>query len=161
MRISTEELDRIIRMAIGQSCWYVSVGGSTLPSFSLSMGRKLKRERPLRNKAHSEDYRKYRGESSLLVWCSWRLDTKHSAIVSSDDDEKAITRGLNSLQGKKLLDIGIQEPVWDATFVFSDDVTLKVFCDHTNQNPSFEGNWEWASTEKKIYIGPGNKIEVA
>jgi hypothetical protein len=55
-------------------CWYVSCGGAVGPSFQLALGNRVLRNRPLKNSAHPDEFRRFEGEANLLVWCSWRLD---------------------------------------------------------------------------------------
>jgi len=159
-KMTTDSFE-IVKASVGEVCWYVSVGGCTLPSFELALGKKLEREQPLKNPAHTDEYRQYRGESSLLVWCSWRLDSEQSSIVSSDDDGETIKAELRVLIGPTFLEIIVHEPVWDAVLRFSGGLSLKIFCDHTEQDPSLDGNWEWETTDGKLFVGPGNKLEVA
>ena len=160
MDVSADRLSGTLRKIIGQACWYIGVGGCTLPSFSIALGRRVKRQYPLRNPSATEEFRLYKGESTLLVWCTWRLDSKNSAIASSDDNEATIVTGLNRLKGKKLVGVEVIGPVWDAIFEFSDDLKLKIFCDHTSPEGSFDGNWEFATGDVQVYLGPGNKCEI-
>jgi len=154
-----ESFGSAIRQALGAACWYVSVGGSSLPSFSLALGKQMPRETPLKNRAHSGEFRRCEGEFTLLVWCAWRLDSDDSPIASSDDNESTITTSLRLLNGESLQDVSVQAPAWDCVLAFSSGLTLRIFCDHTEKQPSFDGNWEWTSPGVRISTGPGKKYE--
>jgi hypothetical protein len=43
---------------------------------------------------------------------------------------------------------------------FSGGYRLKVFCDHTQSDPSFDGNWDAFIGDTVIAAGPGTKLEV-
>jgi hypothetical protein len=143
-----------------KKCWYASCGGVAGATFALALGRKIRRINPLKNKSHSDDYRQYEGEVNLYVWCTWRLDSKEGPITSSDDSKKGIAKALDQLLGKKVTDIRVDIPCWDLHVMFSDGLSLHVFCDHLQNKPSFDGNWEVWLRQKAVFFGPGSKHEI-
>lgn len=146
---------------IGLECWYVSAGGNYVgSSFSLALGGKVPRERPLTNTAHSDEFRNYKGEANLLVWCSWRLDGQESPQSSSDDTDEGRLRALDQLVGARVVDVVVERPAWDLKLLFSPFYSLKLFCDHVPGDPSFDGNWELHTPSGGCYFGPGAKMLV-
>src|SRR5439155_19032144 len=121
----------------------------------LALGEKVPRRAPLKNPAHSEEYRRFEGEANLLVWCSWRLDGPHRPLSSSDDSSEAIAQELGQLVGSQVESLGLTPPAWDLTVAFSRGLVLRIFCDHLPGNPSFDGNWELWGRDAVGFVGPG------
>src|SRR5262245_31199240 len=136
------DLSTLVDGLRGLRCWYVSCGGAAGPTFQLALGGKVPRKVPLKNPAHSEDYRRHEGETNLMDWCSWRLDGPDRPFTSSDDSEEGMTRELARLVGASVESVAVVAPAWDLTVAFSNGLCLRVFCDHLPGEPSFNGNWE-------------------
>jgi hypothetical protein len=154
-RTSTVRMSEVVNALVGKRCWYVSAGGAG-PSFGLAFGKKLMRQQPLTNKAHSPEYRKFEGESNLLVWCSWRLDAASRPLVSSDDKTAVIREGVGRLAGARVEQVRLEKPAWDLALRFSNDLRLKLFCDHVSEAASFDGNWELWLKDRVIVVGLGS-----
>ena len=161
MNTSSEQVLAILKPALRKVCWHVSVGGCTLPTFSLAIGGKAKRDRALRNPAQPVAFRKYEPEVSLFVWCAWRLDRGDLVEASNDGSASEITRGLKRLVGKSVVKIEITPPAWDLALHFDDCFRLTVFCNHAGKKPSFKGNWQAKVQHTRVFVGPGTKLEVA
>ena len=155
MNQPNNKLLKIFAPALQQICWHVSVGGCTLPSFSLAIGGKIKRDKPLRNQAQPEAFRYYDPEISFLVWCAWRLDRGDSVLVSHEGNEEEIMGNLKLLVGKALTEITVAPPAWDLVLNFTEGLKLAIFCDHAGQKPKFNGNWQARVKGVKVYAGPG------
>jgi hypothetical protein len=153
-------LQATLRKALGRRCWHVSVGGVTLPTFSIALGRKVPRERPLRNRKQPKVFREFQGEVSLLVWCVWRLDRRDRVVVSSDGRDSQIVKGLDCLLAKSLLRIKVVPPAWDLTLTFSDGYTLRVFCNHAGDKPTVHGNWQARVVNRRVSVGPGESLQM-
>lgn len=157
---SVRQILAFLKPALGKLCWHVSVGGCTLPTFSLAIGAKRKRERALRNPSQPLAFRKYEPEVSFYIWCTWRLDSRNAVIVSSDGSAVEIERGLGRLVGLPLTGVRVRRPAWDLSLRFGDDLHLIVFSDHAGRRPSFDGNWEATVLSRALYAGPGGKLEI-
>ncbi len=149
------ELQTLVRSITGLSCWYVSCGGVTLPTFQLALGNKVPREKPLNNSAHPEEFRRFKGEANLLVWCSWRLDGADGPLTSSDDTPTNIKNQLNQLIDARVESVDVAAPAWDLTVRFANGLQLHAFCDHVPGDPSFDGNWEMWRGDVAVVVGPG------
>lgn len=154
------QVDRTASALCAKKCWYTSCGGSAGSTFQLALGEKVPRSAKVANEAHSEEYRRFEGEVSLLVWCTWRLDSAERPVSSSDDTSENIERALNTLVGRTVLDVRIDRPGWDLHLTFSDGYVLRVFCDHVPGDPSFDGNWELFLQTEIISVGVGSKWTV-
>jgi hypothetical protein len=146
------------RRLVGQRCWHVSAGESTLPSFTLVLGDMIRRQRPLRNQSQPETFRLNRGSTELLVWCSWRLQDADSVLASSDQGTEPLTE-LQQLIGQSVVSVECTPPAWDLRLRFSNERVLVVFCDHADEGASIAQNWELYSVDKTIRTGPGVEWE--
>lgn len=150
-------MNQRLRTAIGalkgERCWYVSCGGSAGASFSLAFGGKLKRESPLKNKAHPPAFRNNDPEFEVLVWSSWRLSKGSRVLATSDawDERPDSAARLRSLKGLRVAKVGVGGEFGDLTLSFSDGRRLDVFCDRFRTPSSIENNWE-------LFGGP-NRID--
>jgi len=152
------KLREIFAPAIQQKCWHVSVGGCTLPTFSLAIGAKIKRDKPLKNQAQPEVFRNYRPEISFLIWCAWRLHHGDSVLVTHKGDEDEIVGNLRLLVGNSLTEIGVAPPAWDLMLNFTEGFKLAIFCDHAGKKPVFDGNWQARVKGVEVNAGPGSHL---
>jgi len=151
------DIKKLLTPLVGLRCWHVGTGELLGSSFGLALGRKHRRRFSLSNPTQNIEFREYMGEVSLLVWCTWRLDGPVEAVTSSDEDYEAMATGLKVLVGQKILKIEVSPPAWDLCITFSNDLQLRVFCDHVPGNPSFDGNWQARVRDTIVAVGPGYK----
>lgn len=150
----------LVNRLISLECWYVSAGGAVGTTFQLALGRRIPRDRPLDNQAHSQDYRDSEGEANLLVWCDWRLDGKDEPVTSCDDTPERVRAGLERIVGHKVTAAILVPPAWDLGLEFDGGLILKIFADHVPGDPSFDGNWDLSLQDVGLYVGPGAKLEI-
>lgn len=150
------EQSAVVDALVGKECWYVSCGGPIGSSFELAFGSKVPRRKRLKNPTHTEDFRNYEGESNLLVWCTWRLDSPTQPISGADATQKHFGEALQNLVGANVKSVVITAPGWDMKVVFSNGLTLNVFCDHVGDEPSFSSNWELWGGSGGIVIAAGS-----
>jgi hypothetical protein len=144
----------VVQQLVGQRCWYVSVGGTTWPSFILVCGDVVPRDMPLRNRMHPEHFRYNQGSVELLVWCAWRLQTG-SAVIASSDDEEAAARALDVLTDATVVSAHCAAPAWDLDLVFSSQLVMKVFADRHGRDRGIRQNWELWTPGAHACAGPG------
>jgi hypothetical protein len=154
-----KDLRKCLSYIINLECWYVNAGYGVGSSFSISLGKKVPRKIPIKNPKQSEEYQRYEGEADLLIWCSWRLDSKIAPVASSDENSTVIASSLKILIEKKILAVKVYEPAWDLYIKYSNDLKLHVLCDHIPGNPSFNGNWDIKVGDTIISVGPGYRLE--
>ena len=152
--IPNEILTRLTDVS-GSACWHVGAGGAVGSSFSLALGAKVLRERPLRLADESDEFKFYQGAFEFLVWCTWRLEGEAGPVSSGDQEPENIVRALDVLRGKTLLEATVQPRAWDLCLRFSGDVRLLVFCDHLPGDASIEQNWELWHGQEALLVGPG------
>ena len=143
-----------LRRLDGLLCWYVNAGGAAGTSFSLALGEKVLRDKPLNNPGVNDDFRIYEGEFNLYVWCSWRLEQESCALSSSNQDPAQAADALKELTGSRLSSIEVDETTTDLKLLFGNRV-LRVFCDHCFPDPSCSANWELFWAQRVLAAGPG------
>jgi hypothetical protein len=162
MRIENREAPHDVGQAVselvGLECWYVNAGGRAGSSFSLALGQKVRRGKPLKNPDVTAEFAAFDGEASLLVWCSWRLDGPTEALTSSDEEVESLVTKLQALVGRRITGASVFGRACDLRVCFG-DLVLHVFCDHVPGNPSFDGNWYLRRNRRLVSVGPGYKYE--
>jgi hypothetical protein len=111
-------------------------------------------------KRRKTEFGKFRGEASLLVWCTWRLDGKNGPLASSDEEPPVGAKKLRILKGKILRGVELFFPGWDLSVDFSQGLVLRVFCDHVPGNPSYHLNWQLRIRDQRVFAGPGKRIVI-
>lgn len=162
-----------IRTALeGKRCWYAFVGfGCT---FAMDLGRKVRRDEQeiaaldrsrarlaKRGKApnHPAGYRTHKGESHLLVWCSWRLADAAGPLASSDSDRETCEAAAARLIGKTVRHAEIGDG-WDLRLQLTSGLRVSVFPDHVGPEANFDGNWELWRPDQAYLIGTDLACEV-
>ncbi|GEM_PF-1513270 len=157
-----------IRSALqGKRCWYAysSVGCT----FAVDLGRKIPRDGDemkvtdrIRKRLESkhphgvspqeQEHLRFKGESHLLVWCSWRIEDAKGPLASSDSQADLCEKVVRQLIGKTVQRVEIRAG-WDLCLDFSSGLTLNVFPDHVGQEANFDGNWELWRPDQAYLIG--------
>lgn len=138
----------------GQEVWFINGGGAAGSTFSLSLGKKSQRPKALQNPSVTEEFQRYRGEFSLYVWSTWRLES-HDAVASSDQDFEQARPLLQTLVGESVTDVVVEGRCLDLQLILGNR-SLRVFCDHVPPEPSCEVNWELTIEHRgALIVGPG------
>jgi hypothetical protein len=148
------EIRSMLRSFISAKCWRVGASGVTGSSFSLQVGGR--RRKPFVSRLGAQYHVSlFYGELSMLVWCSWRLDSPTEPLASSDERGDIVNEKLQALVGQSFRRIQLLEPGLDLLIDFSGDLRLRVFCDHLPGDPSFHGNWQIRVKDVSAGVGPG------
>jgi len=132
-----EQLKTSMSQLINKECWGIIAGEGTGSFVNLEIGEKIRRNKELENPALETDVRQFEGQYSLSLECAWRLDSTEAVICgSSDDNSKGgkMLSGLKLLTGLRISRVNLSKPGLDLEIEFSKGLTLKVFCDQTNEN---------------------------
>ena len=152
---------------VGKTIWSVRAGRLTGSSFSIDMGRKLRlRVAPRPFEYRAADGKKYRTvvssvqpQGRLLVWCTWRLDSRQKPLTSSDDINRVLRLKLKRhLVGRRVTGVEVRPPACDLRITLSGGLVLNVFCDHVPGEPSFDGNWQMRLGNDTAAVQPGGVI---
>jgi len=131
------DLKTAIKHLIGKKCWAVSGGKGTGSMFKVALGKKVKREFPLKkfplkNKHLSKHLRYFDGEFRLFVQCcAWRLQKKNKVICSSTETQETIGFEIKKLVGHRISQINLLNSALDLSVEFDKMYTLTLFCDQT------------------------------
>lgn len=125
-----------------------------------ALGRKLPRESLLAERYPADDPRRYKGEESLWIRCSWRLEYK-GAVIASWSDYVAGRKSrkdncFSGVFGRRITRARLTSRVGDLRLDFARDYTLRVFADVSAQGGE-DFNWQWyrADGQLRFGIGPG------
>jgi len=159
--LQVEEIRQHLNLLVGMRCWHLGAGKGTGSSFHLAFGKKLPRQVPLKMAPEGDEYGEFEGEASILVWCTWRLDSPTSPVTSSDESPDVLARALKVLVGQEILEVVALPPAGDLCISFSKDLALRVFCDHIPGDPSFDGNWQIRVRDTVAGAGPGYQWQLS
>lgn len=131
---SFTDLESGLTLLVDQICWAILAGEGTGSALSLLIGKKIPRAEPIPNKWLSDEAREFNGEFELLIDCAWRLDTHSEVICGSGESNRndgPMIQGLQKIEGSEIESVSIQTPAGDLSIKFKSEITLKVFCDRT------------------------------
>ncbi|MFL6710082.1 MAG: hypothetical protein ACJ8HI_17920 [Massilia sp.] len=116
---------------IGQSCWSLIAGPGTGSMFTLALGEKFRRERPLKNQTLSLEQREFDGEFVVFVKESpWRLlDDQNRTICTCYDSNEAngpMLSGLQCLVGRSVVSASIVNENGGLTLVFGEGIRIEL-----------------------------------
>ena len=160
------KLESLVRWTIGKTIWHVGTSELAGSTFSLGMGRKLRFRNVPRTNAHDSNAKKRKAilsrvqpEGKLLIWCTWRLDSRRHPLTSSDDIDQVLRSKLKRhLVGKRVSGIEIVRPAYDLRITLAGGLALTIFCDHVPGDPSFDGNWQMRVRNETVAVQPGGVI---
>lgn len=114
---------------------------------------------PSKGAEHPDEYARYKGESHLLVWCSWRIDNAEGPLASSGSDLELCRPAVERLVGKTVREVEIGHG-WDLRLALTWGLIVSVFPDHVGPAAGFDGNWELWRPEQAYLIGTDLACEV-
>ena len=126
-RLSDPELP--VHWLIGRRCWGVAAGAKTGSMFSLHLGEKVRRKRPLDNPALLDPLRTHEGEVILFVECRWSLTYKKKRLCTSASNNHAdgeMVVGLRRLVGARVTNLTLSIPSNDLALHLTKDLTLSI-----------------------------------
>lgn len=128
---------------------------------TIHFGRKILRERPLKNSTLSEESQHYEGEFVLFIQnCAWRIE--HAGEVAGTSKSRnteggEMLRALMLLKDATVVSTSISTPGRDVTVEFSTGATLRTFCDCASEDTDganytllFPGGWHSVGEKGKI-----------
>lgn len=150
----------LIRSIVGKECWAVCAGPGTGSHFTMEIGKKIPRARPIRNRFPSEVARKYAGEFGLFFEaCAWRVEGNGGILCTSKSDNRfggEMLYGLHQIIGRRILRVKIEKTGFDLTVEFERGLFLRSFSDAVSDE---EGdNYYYSSPEESFTVEPKGQI---
>ena len=161
MAVAKRSIPLFLRRLKQLRCWHVSAGEPTLPTFCLALGRKVPRQRQLRNANQPLVYRRFEGEAQLLVSCAWRLQRRGIVVAGSRDEDSRIINALELLRGARVLRTRLRGVAWDLEIGFSGGITLAMFGDLARGPVEYTNNWQLEVGRRVLVAGPGENWSIA
>lgn len=131
-RVSVRSLRAALRELHGKRCWAVMAGEGTGANFTLHLGQRVLRRRPLNNSTASSLERRYQGEFVLYVKSAWRLERELHSICSSQDvdrHEEFVISSLKSLVNRAITRTTVRSRGLDLLLFLDDNTSISVFSD--------------------------------
>jgi hypothetical protein len=152
-------LDHLFSALRGKVCWSITGGGAAGSHIKLEFGERIPRRIPVRNPVLTAEERKFEGEYSLFIECAWRVEIGDSVFASSAGFEaleaRALMTTLTCLIGSVVTGTLISAPVPDAVLVFSESITLRIFCDQIEEGSD---NYSLRVGDTIVIVGSHGKL---
>lgn len=117
----------------GEVCWSLVAGPGTGSMISMSLGRKIKRDRPIRNSYLSRIQQEYDGEYGVFIQqAAWKLKYQGNVLCTSNDSNEfggPMLRGLKRLIGKRVHSVYFMKSTGGFKIIFEKQLSLVVRCD--------------------------------
>lgn len=145
----------------GKICWAAVAGPGSGSRIALDFGKKIERERPLKNTTLTDEVRFYKSEYSLFIEdCSWRLEQNQHVLCSSKSSNKAngeMVRSLGGLVGCRIVSISTSPPGYDLLVAFTNGFTLRLFSDCMDQEADGD-NYTFFTPHRVVRIAPRGEV---
>lgn len=129
-----EEFLMAINALIGKACWGIAAGPNMGSVIDLELGEKIPLRQP-GSSALTNDLCYYRGEYTVMIECSWRLDAKDRVIcgwAESNLEDGVLSHGLQLVLNQTVENVTVDPVTFDFSLYFSNALTLRGFCDQTD-----------------------------
>lgn len=154
------EVTQVVQRLVGLKCWhcFIRSGSSTL---SMAFGQKLPRKSKLAASKDESDPRRYEGELSLFIECTWRLDGPESIVTvwseaDTDLEGGPISKGMREIYGRIITSVEVTRPAWDMVLHFKGGYCLRVFCDTTDLQEEQDA-WSLSDYNSGLLVSVGPK----
>jgi hypothetical protein len=158
------EFEAALQKLVGLECWSI-VGGkphSTLATFDF--GQKIERRVPLNYPQLSSEQRSFYGEISLVTcFCPWRVETPDTVIGSwtdRSDNGAPLMHPLENLIGLTVERVELARPALDLILTFTTNLTLRLFCDQTNEQDGGD-NYIYFAPDRSYSVELHSKLHVS
>lgn len=149
------EFSNVLGNLVGQKCWSYTANVNTGSCVSIDIGRKVLREKPLRNPRISKEERLYMGEFHFYVSCSWRLDWKGKVLCGGEDDKSEqgpMIIGLSEMLNRRVVSVDLEQPSLGVVLEFDNDLVFRIFCDEFEQEEDVE-NYLLFLPDRQFVVG--------
>lgn len=130
------ELEEFLSAVTGETCWSVIAGAGTGSMFTMALGDKLRRARPIPNSCLSDDQRAFDGEFVVFIKnASWRIEQRGRTLCTSNDSNAsggAMLSGLMHLVENAISSARVTDGVGSLALTFADNICLIVSCTDEN-----------------------------
>jgi hypothetical protein len=76
-----------------------------------------------------------RGEWHLwLYMCAWRIDKDNEPLIGNEDEKEIISKELEKVEGKKLLEFNLINNAFDMKLKFSDSIDINLFSNNVKDS---------------------------
>jgi hypothetical protein len=122
---------RDLSALVGEECWGVVCGEGSGSVLGLKIGVRTPRQKPVNNPHLSELVRRYDCAWSMLIWCSWRIDSDSHVVAGShmsNANNGPMVAGSQSICGQRITAVTCSSPAFDLRVNFENKCSLVVHC---------------------------------
>lgn len=145
----------------GEVCWSLVAGPGSGSMISMSLGRRIKRDRPIRNPYLSRIQQEYEGEFKVFIQqAAWKLKYQGNVLCTSNDSNEfggPMLRGLKRLIGKRVHSVYFMRRTGDFKIIFEKQLSLVVRCVRLYDNATC---YTLFSPEQSVGIGEDKRVNV-
>ena len=152
-------LHRSLALLKGKKCWGIVAGEGTGSIVGLDFGEKVLRLRPVDNPHLTDDERRFEAEMSVLVSCSWRLDSKLRVLTSStapNTNHGPMVKALELLRHRAIESMELSRPGYDLELWFRGGLRFRVFCDQVDIDGG--NNYSFFVKDRVFTVGPKGRV---
>lgn len=158
------EFEAALQKLVGLVCWSIVGGKPSGTIATFDFGQKIARRHPLHYPQLSLEQRSYYGEISLVTcFCPWRVENPDEVIGSwteRSDNGVPLMHPLENLIGLTVERVELARPALDLTLTFSRDLTLRLFCDQTNEKDGGD-NYIYFAPDRSYSVELHSKLHVS
>jgi hypothetical protein len=129
---------------------------------SLHFGGKVPLKQRLENPKLMDALRTHEGEYVMFIECAWRIDERDQVVAGCWDDNAdggPMLSGLRRIVGQPVRSIEISGAC-DLTIAFEGDLSLRVFCDQTNEEDGGD-NYSLFTPSRTMTVGCRSRLAIS
>ena len=126
------QLQSCLNELLQKECWSIVAGKGTGSIFTLGLGDRIHRKRPIENLHLLKEQRENDSEYGLMVYSSWKLKGENETICDSDSDNSndgSMVNGLGQLKGKRIKEAKFDGFNQGLLLLFDENYRLQIACD--------------------------------
>jgi hypothetical protein len=151
-----EKFNSDLQRLVGKECWGIIEGIGSIIHFVF--GEKIPLDTPVGNDYLSDELNNFEGEFTLFIQCVWRIDSPTNVIFGAWTEHKIVHQEINRIIGQTVKIIECSEPAFDLKITFSNDLSLSIFCDQTNEEDSND-NYDYFTPEIIYSVGHKSNLK--
>ena len=142
----TANFKKDLQRLIDKECWGIVEGKGTGSIVNFKFGAKIPLDEPIDNVHLSYELNNFESEFSLFISCVWRVDSSTKVHFGAWTEHEFVRQGTEQIIGQTIKSLELSEPAFDLKVTFSNDVSLNIFCDQTNEEDSND-NYDFFTPE--------------
>jgi hypothetical protein len=157
-------LREAVRALVGLECWGCVAGTGTGSMFTLELGEKFPRDRPVQNPHLAAVVREHEAEFCLFVKDTpWRVQSVTEVVATwldANAKDGPMVAALDRLAGARVVAAELDEPARDLKLSFDNGLTLVVFPDGSPSESENDDDYTLFTRHWSFSVRDGGRVEV-